>query len=126
MLKLKNEPRLNRRSFLRVSTAAAGGMLVALYLDVPAFAQEPRPPAKVFPPDAFVHIRPDGKIVICGVHRPAGEDGRYEFLVARYNNDGSLDSDADQDPASSFGGDGIVTTPIAQTARRTDPMSPTH
>src|SRR5262249_23301625 len=55
----------------RVSFAAAGGLFVSLYLRPPsgsqALAQEtPMPPAqaKVFPPDAFVNIRPDGKIVI--------------------------------------------------------------
>jgi isoquinoline 1-oxidoreductase beta subunit len=60
---------LNRRSFLRVSAAAAGGLVVSLYVDLPAFAQEgnPAPPQKPYPsypPDAFVHIRPDGKIVV--------------------------------------------------------------
>src|SRR5256886_6132762 len=65
-LKLENDLHLNRRGFLRVSAAAAGGLLVSLYLDLPASAQEgnqARAP-KVYPPDAFVHIRPDGKIVI--------------------------------------------------------------
>src|SRR5215475_11866828 len=63
---LEKQLQIDRRSFMRVSTGAAGGLLVSLYLDVPAFAQEGnRPqPAKVFPPDAFVHIRPDGKILI--------------------------------------------------------------
>ncbi len=60
---------LNRRSFLRVSAAAAGGLLVSLYVDLPALAQEGNPaapskPYPSYPPDAFVHIRPDGKIVI--------------------------------------------------------------
>jgi len=64
---------LNRRGFLRVSFAAAGGLVVSLYLDAPfneATAQEgvkanqAPPPKKDFPPDAFVNIRPDGKIVI--------------------------------------------------------------
>jgi isoquinoline 1-oxidoreductase beta subunit len=54
----------SRRSFLRVSATAAGGLIVSLYLDIPAFAQEGQPPAKIYPPDAFVHIKPDGKIVI--------------------------------------------------------------
>ncbi|HEV8369586.1 MAG TPA: xanthine dehydrogenase family protein molybdopterin-binding subunit [Pyrinomonadaceae bacterium] len=65
-MKLKNDLHLTRRSFLRVSTVAAGGLFVSLYLDLPAFAQEGNqaPPAKVYPPDAFVHIRPDGKILI--------------------------------------------------------------
>src|SRR6266849_1911469 len=62
---LKVENDLNRRGFLRVSAAAAGGLLVSLYLDVPASAHEGNqtPPA-IYPLDAFVHIRPDGKILI--------------------------------------------------------------
>ncbi|HWP54529.1 MAG TPA: molybdopterin cofactor-binding domain-containing protein, partial [Pyrinomonadaceae bacterium] len=64
-MKLKNELHLDRRSFLRVSSAAAGGLLVALYFDLPAAsAQGNQSPAKIYPPDAFVHIRPDGKIMI--------------------------------------------------------------
>ncbi len=60
-----NTPLLTRRSFLRVSATAAGGMLVSLYLDFPLLAQESaQPKAKIYPPDAFVHIKPDGKIVI--------------------------------------------------------------
>lgn len=61
------EQALDRRTFLRVSATAAGGMLVSLYLTRPATAQEPnqqQPKPKVYPPDAFVNIRPDGKIVI--------------------------------------------------------------
>ena len=65
-LKVENDIQMNRRSFLYASTAAAGGLLVSLYLDLPAAAQERNqsPPAKVYPPDAFVNIRTDGKIVI--------------------------------------------------------------
>src|SRR5260221_851726 len=56
---------LNRRSFLRASAGAAGGLLISLYVDLPALAQEGNPPAaKVYPPDAFVHIRPDGRILV--------------------------------------------------------------
>ena len=63
--KLENEPGLSRRCFLRISTAAASGMLIELYLDLPTFAQESgQATAKVYPPDAFVHIRSDGKILI--------------------------------------------------------------
>src|SRR5712671_3867779 len=64
--KTSNDLYLNRRSFLRKSTVAAGGLFLSLYLDLPAFAQEgrPAPPPKVYPPDAFVHVRPDGKILI--------------------------------------------------------------
>lgn len=66
-----NQRELNRRGFLRVSFAAAGGLFVSLYIDPrttrKALAQEGNQApaqAKVYPPDAFVNIRPDGKIVI--------------------------------------------------------------
>jgi isoquinoline 1-oxidoreductase beta subunit len=62
-----NDLPLNRRNFLRASATAAGGLLLALYFDAPAAAQEqsqaPSAP-KVYPPDAFVEIKPDGKIII--------------------------------------------------------------
>jgi len=63
---LQAVPRLNRRGFLRVGTAAAGGLLAFLFFDRPADAQKgpPPPPPKNYPPDAFVHVRPDGQIVI--------------------------------------------------------------
>ncbi len=61
----RENDRINRRSFLQVSSVAAGGLLVSLYLDLPAFAVEAQgPPVKIYPPDAFVHIRSDGKILI--------------------------------------------------------------
>lgn len=62
-----NESNLGRRNFLRVSATAAGGLLVSLYLDSTAVAQEggpPNPQTRTYPPDAFVDIRPDGKIII--------------------------------------------------------------
>src|SRR5438552_1796240 len=65
-LRAGRDESINRRSFLRVSTVAAGGLFVSLYLDLPVFAREVTqgPPPKAYPPDAFVHIRPDGKILI--------------------------------------------------------------
>src|SRR5882724_3781151 len=61
-----NQADINRRSFLRTSSVAAGGLFVSLYLNLPAFALEEiqAPAAKVYPPDAFVHVKPDGKILI--------------------------------------------------------------
>jgi isoquinoline 1-oxidoreductase beta subunit len=55
---------LNRRSFIQLTTAAAGGLLISLYLDKPAVLAQQPPPPKVYPPDAFVHVRRDGHIVI--------------------------------------------------------------
>src|SRR6476660_4956768 len=64
--KMKDREGIDRRNFLRVSAAAAGGLMVSLYFDLPSSAQEANqaPPAQIYPPDAFIHIRPDGKIVI--------------------------------------------------------------
>jgi isoquinoline 1-oxidoreductase beta subunit len=72
----KIDSSLTRRAFLRASANAAGGLLVSLYFDSPLGAQQqenpkagqegqaPKLQPKVYPPDAFVHVRPDGKIVI--------------------------------------------------------------
>ena len=57
----------SRRGFIKASALAAGGLMVTLYLDPPAAASPqggPPPPAHSYPPDAFVRILPDGKIVI--------------------------------------------------------------
>jgi isoquinoline 1-oxidoreductase beta subunit len=66
-----NRSDFDRRGFLRVSFAAAGGLFVSLYLEPrltiaqEGVSQSQAPPARRdFPPDAFVNIRPDGKIVI--------------------------------------------------------------
>ena len=60
-----NDLLLSRRSFLRVSATAAGGLIVSLYFHLPLAAQEAgQAKPKVYPPDAFVHLKADGKIVI--------------------------------------------------------------
>src|SRR5437588_1478637 len=65
-MRVENDLHLDRRSFLRVSSAAAGGLFISLYRDLPAIAHETTqgPPPNVYPPDAFVHVRSDGKILI--------------------------------------------------------------
>src|SRR5258706_9823990 len=65
-VKSDNDLNLNRRSFLRVSAAAAGGLLVSLYVDLPVTAQQgtQAPAPKLYPASAFGQIRPDGRIVI--------------------------------------------------------------
>jgi uncharacterized delta-60 repeat protein len=50
---------------------------------------------------------PDGKIVVAGIKEFVGSGFDYDFAVARYNHDGSLDT--------SFGGGGKVTTDFAST-----------
>lgn len=49
-------------------------------------------------------LQPDGKIVVCGRSRPGAV--RFDFALARYNQDGSLDT--------SFGTGGTVITSLAQ------------
>jgi len=58
---------ITRRAFLTASATAAGGLLVSLYLDRPLRAQQVPVPGqnpRIYPPDAFIELRPDGKIVI--------------------------------------------------------------
>lgn len=60
---ISNFSEVNRRTFLRMSGTAAGGLFLSLHLDFPGHPrQTPKPQA--YPPAAFVHVRPDGKIVI--------------------------------------------------------------
>jgi len=55
----------NRRTFIKASAGAAGGFLLTLHLERSIAAQDAPPTApKAYPPDAFIEIRPDGKIVI--------------------------------------------------------------
>src|SRR5258708_39550763 len=57
----KGDTVVARRTFIYIASAAVGGLLVSLRSDVSS-AQQPNPPT--FPPDAFVHVRTDGTIVI--------------------------------------------------------------
>src|SRR4030095_4368130 len=63
VLRTEGDLNVSRLTFLQVTTAAAGGLLVSLYIDRSTVAQQ-TPQPKVYPPDAFVHVKPDGKIVI--------------------------------------------------------------
>jgi len=54
---------VNRRTFLRMSGAAAGGLFLSLHLTEPGHARQ-TPKAQAYPPAAFIHVRSDGKIVI--------------------------------------------------------------
>src|SRR5947207_4261938 len=66
---------INRRSFLKVTALAGGGMLVASYLDPIAqvLAQGPQGPAVNFVPSAFVKITPDNVITIMAKNPEIGQ-----------------------------------------------------
>ncbi len=68
---------VNRRSFLKVSAAAGGGLMVAMYTD--AFAdllaqgRQGGPPAAPLTPDAFITISPEGIVTITGKNPEIGQ-----------------------------------------------------
>jgi isoquinoline 1-oxidoreductase subunit beta len=64
MMRSITKAQLSRRSFIQLTTAATGGLLISLYLDKPSLIAQQPPPPKVYPPDAFVHVRRDGHVVI--------------------------------------------------------------
>jgi len=66
---------LDRRSFLRVSAVAGGGVLVALHLDPIAelLAQAPQPSSAAFVPTAFIRIATDGIVTIMGKNPEIGQ-----------------------------------------------------
>jgi isoquinoline 1-oxidoreductase subunit beta len=66
---------LDRRSFLRVSAVAGGGILVALHLDpvTELLAQTPQPSPVAFVPTAFIRIAADGIVTIMGKNPEIGQ-----------------------------------------------------
>ena len=66
---------LDRRSFLRVTALAGGGMLVATYLEPvgSVFAQGQAAPAIGFVPNAFVRVTPDNVITIISKNPEIGQ-----------------------------------------------------
>jgi isoquinoline 1-oxidoreductase beta subunit len=67
---------LNRRSFLRVSAIAGGGLMIAAYLDPVAdlFAQtQTAPPPPRLSPIAFITINPDGTVTIMAKNPEIGQ-----------------------------------------------------
>jgi isoquinoline 1-oxidoreductase beta subunit len=66
--------KLDRRSFLRVSALAGGGMLVAVYLDpVARVAGQGQAPAQAFVPNAFIKIGPDNVVTIVSKNPEIGQ-----------------------------------------------------
>jgi isoquinoline 1-oxidoreductase beta subunit len=68
-------PTLDRRSFLRVTALAGGGMVVAAYLDPVArvFGQGQQAPPITFVPNAFVKVTPDNIVTIMAKNPEIGQ-----------------------------------------------------
>ncbi len=66
---------LDRRSFLRVSALAGGGLVIAAYIDPVGdlFAQGRGGGAAPLVPNAFIKIAPDGKVTIIGKNPEIGQ-----------------------------------------------------
>ena len=66
---------LNRRSFLRVTGLAGGGVMIASYFDVAdVFAQAPGgPPPPPLLPNSFIKIAPDGIVTIIAKNPEIGQ-----------------------------------------------------
>src|SRR5579863_2844820 len=66
---------LDRRSFLRVSALAGGGLVIAAYLDPVSdlFAQGPGRGGAPLVPTVFIKIAPDGRVTIIGKNPEIGQ-----------------------------------------------------
>ena len=66
---------LDRRSFLRVSAVAGGGILVALHFEPIAevFGQGPQAPTPAFQPTAFLRVASDGIVTIMSKNPEVGQ-----------------------------------------------------
>ncbi|HTU48012.1 MAG TPA: molybdopterin cofactor-binding domain-containing protein [Bryobacteraceae bacterium] len=64
--------RLTRRSFLHVSALSGGGMLLALYAEPRARAQQPSGPPPL-DPTAFIRIAPDGTVTLVSRNPEIGQ-----------------------------------------------------
>jgi isoquinoline 1-oxidoreductase subunit beta len=66
---------LDRRSFLRVSAVAGGGLLLVLHTDSVAemFAQAPQPSPAAFLPTAFIRVAADGIVTIMAKNPEVGQ-----------------------------------------------------
>ena len=63
---------IDRRSFLRLTSVAGGGMLLSLYFDEPLLAQG-QGPAAAFKADAFIRIASDGTVTILAKNPEVGQ-----------------------------------------------------
>ena len=66
---------VNRRAFLRVSSLAGGGMLIASYFEplAAALAQQGAPPPPALVPTSFIRIAADGIVTIMAKNPEIGQ-----------------------------------------------------
>src|SRR5260370_6370874 len=65
---------MGRRSFLRVSAMAGGGMLLSVYRDPKVLAQAPHGPRRAnLTPNAFIRIAADGVVTITAKNPEVGQ-----------------------------------------------------
>src|ERR1700720_1146991 len=65
---------IGRRSFLRVSAIAGGGLLISAYIDPKLLGQAPQgPPPANLVPNAFIRIAPDGIVTITAKNPEIGQ-----------------------------------------------------
>ncbi len=66
-------PSLDRRSFLRVSVLAGGGLLLGLNLRSSVYGEKNADPVTPFVPNAYIRITPDGKVTLVAKNPECGQ-----------------------------------------------------
>jgi len=115
-MKTKNT-QINRRSFLRVSALAGGGLLLGLYAKPVALVQgQGRPPAPQLSPNAFIRIAPDGSVTIMAKAPEVGQGAKNllpmmiaEELDVDWKNVKIEQADLDAKYGSQFSGGSLAT-----------------
>src|SRR5438128_1407378 len=67
---------INRRSFLRVTALAGGGMMLGLYPKVAALAQPGRAAAPALLPSSFISIASNGMVTITAKNPETGQNSK--------------------------------------------------
>jgi isoquinoline 1-oxidoreductase beta subunit len=67
-------PTLTRRSFLRATALAGGGLLLSAYIEPDKlFGQAQQPPPAVLQPNSFIRITPDGAVTVTAKNPEVGQ-----------------------------------------------------
>jgi len=70
---------INRRSFLRVTAIAGGGVMLGIYTREPAFGQGKQAAPAALKPDAFITVSADGTVTIMAKNPEVGQGIRTEL-----------------------------------------------